>query len=103
MIAPAMPSVASTMIGGSTFGRMWRSMMDGSRAPETRAAVTYSVSRVESTVLRTTRVYSGIVAMPTASMRLKRLVPRMATSASASRMPGKASITSTLRMMTVSI
>ena len=46
MIAPAMPSVASTMIGGRTFGRMWRNMMEGSLAPETRAAVTYSVSLV---------------------------------------------------------
>jgi hypothetical protein len=39
-IAPAMPSVESTITAASTLGRMWRNMILRSRQPEARAACT---------------------------------------------------------------
>ena len=49
------------------------------------------------------RANPGIEPMPIAIMRLVRLLPSTATMTNASRMPGKASITSTTRIATLSI
>ena len=55
MIAAAMPSVASTISGASTFGRMCRTMIAPSRQPTVRAATTNSRSFTLSTVPRVIR------------------------------------------------
>ena len=47
--------VNSTMIGGSTLGRMWRHRMRGVEAPIDCAACTYMFSRTETTAERMMR------------------------------------------------
>ena len=98
-IAVPMPRVAAMMIGATTFGRMCRTRITRIGTPMTRAASTYNCSLAISTVLRTSRAYTGIPAMPTAIIRLRRLGPSTLTMPSASRMPGNASRTSIRRMI----
>ena len=55
MIAVPTASVPLTMIGPSVFGSMWRNMIRRSPAPAAFAASTYSFSRSDKKMPRTTR------------------------------------------------
>ena len=102
MMAPAPLVVASTMAGATTLGRTWRHRMTRSAQPIPCAASTYGRARTPSTAARTMRVNCGTPAIPTAIITLARLPPRMATTASAKRIPGNASKRSMARMITKS-
>ena len=71
-------------------------------APRARAARTYSDSRAASTAPRTSRVAVGVPQMPTAIVVFKMLGPSTETTAMASSRYGKASSTSTTRMISMS-
>ena len=55
MIDEAKPRVAMMMMGLTTLGSTWRSMIRVSRMPTARAARTYTNSRADNVVPRTTR------------------------------------------------
>ena len=97
-----MRSVAKTISGEIRLTSTCRPTMRGSLAPITRAAITNSRSRKESTIERVSRAKPGISLMPMAMIRFLTPGPSAATMAIASRMPGKASRTSTKRMITLS-
>ncbi len=72
MIALASPSVAETMIGESTLGKMCRLMMRRSRVPMDCAASTNSRSLMASTSPRTMRAVFIHEVMPmTKTIRMK--------------------------------
>src|SRR5215475_7852494 len=73
-----------------------------SRSPSARAAVTNSISLSVSTEPRTTRANCGTRKMALATMTLARPVPRAAMMASARKIPGKAIMMSTSRMISMS-
>ena len=72
-------------------------------APFTRAACTNSWDFRERTLERTIRDSVGAAKTTKATTRLKIPVPMTATIRIASRMPGKANMTSISRMATVSV
>jgi hypothetical protein len=74
MIAVAIPSVAETMIGDSTFGRIWRRIMSKSEVPIDRAASTNSRSFRARTSPRTMRAVCIHEVMPT-SVTIRMKVP----------------------------
>src|SRR5690606_39330836 len=100
-IAPAMIKVHWTIIGPMELGKMWRNIMRKSPAPAARAADTYSYSRTPMTADRVTRASPGAYAMPTAIVTLVMDDPSAATMAKASKKPGMASSTSTMRITSV--
>src|SRR5215813_10805234 len=73
-----------------------------SRSPSARAAVTNSISLRVRTEPRTTRANCGTRKMALATITLARPVPRAAMMARARKMPGKAIMMSTSRMITMS-
>ena len=52
--------VASTVIGATQFGRIWRTIVKISELPITREASTNSCSRSDSTAPRTMRATEGV-------------------------------------------
>ena len=77
--------VNSTMMGGSTLGRMWRHRMRGVEAPIDCAACTYMFSRTETTALRMMREPAMPSSRPSVTMICG--------------MPGPTTETTTIRMM----
>ena len=63
-IASATPNVASTVSGPKMFGSTWRTRIDRSDTPTTRAAITYSASRSASTWPRRIRAVGGQPSRP---------------------------------------
>ena len=86
-----------------TLGSMWRRMMRGWPKPEARAASTYGISRTASALERTTRAQRGTIGVAMARMTLPAPVPRIATTASARMITGKAKNTSMTRCTTRSM
>src|SRR5581483_461079 len=84
---------------GSTSRRRTRHVV----APMPRAAVTKSRCTQLMVALRATRANAGTATMATATVTLRRLWPRNAVTAMTSTSAGKASITSTMPMSTVSV
>ena len=101
-MAVAIPIVDCTISGATQFGNTSRNMIRRSLAPNARAAVTYSRSRMDRTDARTSRAYCGITTIPTASIALVRLGPMIATTTMASRILGKANMTSIKRITSIS-
>ena len=104
--------VASTMTGPITLGSTWRSMMRLLATPVTRAACTYSLLRSTSVVPRTVRAYctqpvSVIEMMSTPKATLVCALGKSARPTpaikSATKIGGKDSITSQMRISKVSI
>ena len=87
----AWPRKAVSMMryGAITLGSMCRRMMRRCVNPEARAASTYGISRMDSALDRMTRAHRGIIGMVMARIRFDRLLPRMATIASARMIRGK--------------
>ena len=52
--------VSWTISGARQLGRMCRQMIQPCRAPQARAACTYSISRTTSTATRTMRAVRGV-------------------------------------------
>ena len=111
MMAVATWMVASTSTGPITLGNTWRRMMRRGDTPVTRAACTYSLLRSTSVEPRTVRAYCT---QPVSVMEMIN-TPKATESAalgnsarptpairSATRMEGKDSITSQVRMMSAS-
>src|SRR5258706_11119907 len=69
-------AVASTMMGAKQFGSTWRNIVKGSELPMTREASTYSFSRTERTLERTTRATDGMYASESAAMTPARDGPK---------------------------
>ena len=90
-------------IGGSMFGRMWRTAIRRREHPSARAASMNSSVLMTSTVPRERRRKIGSAAIPIAIIALTRLGPRNAASAIATIRNGMASIASVIRMMSPSI
>ena len=56
------------MNGPIVFGRMWRNAMRRCRSPSARAASTYCISRIDSTLARITRAARGMIGIEIAKM-----------------------------------
>src|SRR5262249_52703619 len=82
--------VDSTATGAMQLGSTWRNIETNSALPIMREASTYSRSRIDSTVPRTTRTTDGAYARPSASTMPHLLAPTTTMIPSASRMPGNA-------------
>src|ERR671937_176307 len=59
MIEAPITDVIATMITPAVFGKRWLKMIRASDAPEARAASTYSRSRSDTKLARTTRAIAG--------------------------------------------
>ena len=90
--------VKYTTMGEMVPGRMWRTMMVQSDAPMLRADSMYVMCLRTSVLPRTSRANAGTLNTATATMTLVMLLPRIATTPSASKMPGKANSTSEMRI-----
>jgi len=102
MMAHPMAVVDNTSSGTKMLGRMWRVAMRKLLHPPDRAASTYRFSFAERTLPRTSRAYAGIREIPTAICTRANPVPRIATTISASRIPGNESRMSMNREITLS-
>ena len=88
--AVAIRSVAWTIIGDITFGRICLKIIRASEAPSAFTASMYSSFRTVKVDPRTIRANAGTENTPTAIMTFVKLPPRTLTIASASRIPGNA-------------
>ena len=86
-----------------TFGSMWRRMMRACPNPAALAASTYGISRMASALERITSAQRGIMGMVIAAITFSRLLPRMATMASARMIRGNEMKMSMKRCTTRSI
>src|SRR5207245_1062364 len=86
----ARPSCAvhRTMKGPIVLGRMWRNAMRRCRTPSERAASTYCISRIESTLERITRAARGMIGIEIAMITLWTAGPSAADITSASTRSG---------------
>ena len=100
----AMPSVAATTTGARAAGRMWRAMIRRFDAPSARAACTKSASRNFRNSARTSRQASVQPVKPIAMITTRaEPLPRTATMMRIMKKTGSERITSTNRMIRLSI
>src|ERR1051326_1421097 len=101
-IVEANPKLATTVSGPSVLGRMCRSMIQPLDAPSARAAWTYSSSRSDSVMARSTRAYWTQPTMPITAMSFSSPGPTTAITATYRMIVGNASWISETRMMPAS-
>jgi len=87
----ALPSwaVQRTMNGPTVLGRMWRKAIRRCRTPSDRAASTYCISRMDSTLDRMTRAARGMIGIEIAITTLWMAGPSAADMTSASTSSGR--------------
>src|SRR5216684_1254257 len=95
--------LATTMMEGATFGSTCRRRRRTRLIPSAAAACTKSRCLTESTSPRTTRAYTTHPAAERLRMMLRRPSPTMALIVIASRMKGKESCTSAMRISTAEL
>src|SRR2546426_666629 len=101
----ALPSCAvqRTMNGPIVLGRMWRNAILRCRTPSARAASTYCISRIDSTLQRITRAARGVIGIQMAIITLWSAGPRAADITSASTSNGSPCRMSSTRWVTRSV
>ncbi len=90
------------MSGPETLGSTWRPMMYHHGVPIVRETCTYGSTDTDSAEARATLAKIGVYTTPMASIVVRIPGPMIATMARASSSTGKANMTSTSRMSTVS-